>query len=172
MENKLDYGQYDNVAELQEIESPVDFVMAIQNYFSASNQLLTILQNHIPVPEGYNTNDFYNNPDAYEEEYTAIGIDLEALYNELIDVIVTPIQEAQEMFDKYDYLTRLYSRVPVASMDRDPVFDFQDSEDVSNVHTATLYMTCNDEGLKKVEKKHRVFWGPYHSPERTPKTRG
>jgi len=146
MANQLDNGQYDNVSELLSYENPAEFVMALQNYFSGSNQLLNILKKYIPVPEGYSENDFYNWPEDYQAEYDAIEVDLEALYNELIEVIVTPVQDAQDMFDKFPYLTRLYSRVPLAAMDRDPIFDFQDSGDVSNIHKATFHMTCTSEG--------------------------
>ncbi len=144
MKGMLDNGQYDNVTDLLEIENPTEFVMSLQNYFSGSNQLLNILQKHIPVPEGMDTNSFYNWPEEYQAEYDALDIDLEALYAELIEVIVTPVKEAQEMFDAYPYLTRLYSKVGIDSMDRDPIFQFQDAGDVSNVHTATFHMQCAD----------------------------
>ena len=147
MENQLDFGQYDSVANLLEIDHPADFVMEIQQYFSGSNQLLNILRKYIPAPDGVNENDFYNNPESYMDDYDAMEVDLEALYQELNDVIVKPVQEAQEMFDQFPYLTRLYSRVPVDAMDRDPVFDFQDAPDVSNVHTATFKMECQDGGF-------------------------
>jgi uncharacterized protein (TIGR03382 family) len=146
MADQLDSGQYDNVSELLQYENPTEFVMALQSFFSGSNQLLNILKKHIPVPEGYDVNSFYNWPEDYQAEYDNIGVDLEALYNELIEVIVTPVQDAQDMFDDFPYLTRLYSRVPLAAMDRDPIFDFQDNGDVSNVHKATFHMTCTKEG--------------------------
>jgi hypothetical protein len=147
MDKQLDNGQYDNVSQLLELEDPADFVMALQNYFTGSTQLLNILRTHIPVPEGYSEQDFYNWPEGYSAEYAAMDVDLEALYNELIEVIVTPIQEAQDMFDKHPYLTRLYSRVGIDSMDRDPIFDFQAGEDVSNQHKAIFTMTCGAEGM-------------------------
>ena len=81
------------------------------------------------LPEGYNELDFYNNPWNYEAEYAAINPDLDALYNAIIDAIVTPVIEAQEMFDQFPYLTRLW-RVPLKAMDRGPIFDFQDIGDV------------------------------------------
>jgi hypothetical protein len=142
MKGALDNGQYDNVDELLEIGNAADFVMALQNYFSGSNQLLNILQKHIPVPDGIDTNGFYNWPESYQAEYDALDVDLEALHAELVEVIVTPVKEAQEMFDSYPYLTRLYSKVGIDAMDRDPIFGFQDAGDVSNIHKATLHMTC------------------------------
>ena len=143
MNNQLDFGQYNNVDNLLSIDHPADFVMALQNYFSGSNQLLNLLQKYIPAPEGVNEQDFYNWPENYFDEYDAIDVDLEAFYQELMDVIVKPVQEAQEMFDSFPYLTRLYSRVSVDAMDRDPVFAFEDGGDVSNVHKATFYLTCS-----------------------------
>ena len=147
MEGQLDNGQYDSVSNLLEIDHPADFVMGVQEYFSASNQLLNILRKYIPAPENVGENAFYNNPDEYMDLYDEMEVDLEALYQELIDVIVKPVQEAQEMFDSFPYLTRLYSRVPVEAMDRDPVFDFQDAPDISNVHQATFKMECQDGGF-------------------------
>ena len=147
MEKQLDFGQYDSVSNLLEIEHPADFVMSLQNYFSGSNQLLNILRKYIPAPDGVDENAFYNWPEDYMAEYDALDVDLEALYAELEAVIVKPIQEAQEMFDQFPYLTRLYSRVPINAMDRDPIFDFQDSGDVSNVRKATFHMECKNGGF-------------------------
>lgn len=146
MNNQLNAGQYDNVSTLQEIESPADFVNSLGQFFAGSNQLLSILQQFIPLPEGYTELDFYNNPLFYVEEYEAINPDLDALYNAIIDAIVTPVLEAQEMFDQFPYLTRLYSRVPLKAMDRDPIFDFQDIGDVPRLRKATFHMTCEDGG--------------------------
>ena len=120
MENQLDFGQYDNVEDLLSYEDPADFVMALQNYFSGSNQLLNLLQQYIPSPDNIDEQSFYNCPECHKEAYDALEVDLEALYAELIEVIVKPVQEAQEMFDRFPYLTRLYSRVSLDAMDRDP----------------------------------------------------
>ena len=61
---------------------------------------------------------------------------------------VRALIEAQEMFDKFPYLTRMYSTVSPEEMDRDPIFEFNASlEDVSNAHEATLVMTCEEGGV-------------------------
>ena len=144
MKNKLDNGQFDNVSDLLSYTNADEFMEAVQNYFSGSADLLNILRKHLPTPDGIDEQDFYNWPGQYSEEYAALDADLDALYAELVDVLVTPMIEAQEMFDKHPYLTRLYSKVSIESMDRDPIFEFQDGEDVSNQHKAILNMTCED----------------------------
>ena len=143
MENQLDFGQYDNVEDLLSYEDPAEFVFALQLYFSGSNQLLNLLQQYIPSPDNIDDQSFYNCPACHKDAYDALEVDLDALYAELFEVIVKPVQEAQEMFDRFPYLTRLYSRVSLNAMDRDPLFAFEDAGDVSNLHTATFYMKCS-----------------------------
>ena len=137
-------SQYNNVDELLEYTNAMDFMGGIQDFFSGNTQLLNILRIHMPAPDGVSEQDFYNSPWSYEEQYTALNVDLDALYTALIDVIVTPMIEAEEMFKSQPYLTSLYTKVAIENMDRDPIFEFQKGEDISNVHKATFKMTCDN----------------------------
>ena len=147
MEGQLYSEQWDDVeATFSSIESAQEFMDKLQSYFSGSQELLSLLQEFMPAPEGVDEQSFYNWPWDYPEEYAALEFDAEAFTAALMEKIVTPTKEVQEMFDSSEYLTRLYTTVSPEEMNRDPIFEFKsDMEDVSNQHTATLYSTCDDE---------------------------
>jgi len=143
--------KFNGYEALGQMEDPADFVMGIQNYFTASTQLLNLLRKHVPMPQaaidaGLAENQFYNNPDNYEDYYDMVDFDAAAFLAELTEVIVEPAMEAQAMFDAHPYLTRLYSTVSPEEMNWDPIFDFtSDLPDVSNAHTAKLKIVCDGE---------------------------
>ena len=67
----------------------------------------------------------------------------------LADKVRTEINDVREdlnaLFGRQTYLTRLYSTLSPAEMDRDPLFDFNpDLADVPNVRTATARVSCED----------------------------
>jgi hypothetical protein len=56
-------------------------------------------------------------------------------------------QDLNELFVTSPMMTRLYTTMSAEEMTADPMFDFNaDLEEVSNIHTATLYVTCDEEG--------------------------
>ena len=143
--------KFNGYEALGQMNDPAVFVMNIQNYFTASNQLLNLLRKHVPMPqaaidEGIGENQFYNFPDYYEAYYDMIDFDAGAFLADLTKVIVDPAKEAQAMFDEHPYLTRLFSTVSPEEMNWDPIFDFtSELPDISNFHTAKLTVTCDDE---------------------------
>ena len=152
MENAIYWEEkFNGYESLGQMEDPADFVMGIQSYFTASTQLLNLLRTHAPMPQaaidaGIGENQFYNNPENYQEYYDMIDFDPAAFLAALTEVIVDPAKEAQAMFDEHPYLTRLYSTVSPEEMNWDPIFDFSsDLPDVSNAHTAKLTTTCDGE---------------------------
>lgn len=86
---------------------------------------------------------FYNNMEAYQEYMTDIQFAPIAFITELNNTIVTPLQESQELFTTYPYLTRLYTTLSASEMTVDPMFTFNpDLPDVSNIHTAKAKYEC------------------------------
>lgn len=149
-------GQY-QLEQLEALTHAGQFIMALQGQFQASQELLNLMRKHVPLPEslaaqGVTEQQFYNFPDNYEAEYAKISFDPKAFVADLDAVIVKPLKEAQEMFDKYPYLTRLFTTVSPDEMTRDPLFGYNGSlGDVSNVHTAKLVTECDGETTTKVE---------------------
>jgi hypothetical protein len=152
MEGQLYSGQWDTVEEtFGAITGAAEFMQELQSYFSGSQKLLGLLQEFMPAPEGIDEQSFYNSPWSYSEEYAALDFDGAAFTAALMDEIVNPTKEVQEMFDSSAYLTRLYTTVSPEEMNRDPIFEFKpDMEDVSNIHTATLYTSCDETGAMGV----------------------
>jgi hypothetical protein len=75
-----------------------------------------------------------NRPGAYDGP---------ALAAEIWDRIVTPTREAQALLDASPKLTRLFTTISPADMNRDPAFGFNAAlPDVSNVHQAEILVSC------------------------------
>jgi hypothetical protein len=67
--------------------------------------------------------------------------------DELQERVVEPMMEAQEILDRHDYMTRMYSTVSPDEMTRDPLFHFNpELPDVSNQHNAEAVGSCSDDG--------------------------
>ena len=80
-----------------------------------------------------------------DEEMNYIEIDGQALAAELT-VYNEGGQSLQRAFTTHTYLTRLYTTLNAEEMTTDPTFDYNsDLDDVSQVHTADLYLTCAGE---------------------------
>ena len=71
--------------------------------------------------------------------------DKQAFLDALASEVYEPMAETDELVASLPYVTRFYTTLSAPEMDRDPLFDFNaDLEDVSNVHTATRVIECND----------------------------
>jgi hypothetical protein len=74
-------------------------------------------------------------------------LDAAGFTDDLEQRIVTPLRQAQAMFDTQPYLTRMLSTVSPVEMTRDPLFVLNpELPDVSNVHVATAYGLCQNDG--------------------------
>ncbi len=119
-------GQLD-LAMLEDATDAADFVQLLQEAgFSGNAELLGVLMNVVPVPEGFpgEPSDFYNNPWSYGEWYALVEFDLDEAIAAVDEGIVTPLQKAQEMLDRSAYLTRLRSSISPEEMTLDPFFSF------------------------------------------------
>ncbi len=119
-------GWYD-LDRLAQAQDAAEFVeMLPQAGFAGTPELLAILLDVVPVPEGfpYEATDFYNSPWAYEEWYAQVDFDLDLAIDALDEGIVTPLREAQKMLDRSAWLTRLRSSISPEEMVLDPFFAF------------------------------------------------
>jgi len=72
------------------------------------------------------------------------GLDTERFPAALTENVIEPLDEAQALFDRRPYTTRLYTTMSAAEMTVDPVFMFNpDLEAVDNVHSAERVIECN-----------------------------
>ncbi len=123
-----------------------------------STQVLAVLGKYIPVPPGLVTqgvtpSQFYSEISYYlgqyetqnPQDFTGWTLDYEPamIVADLQTVVITPTLAAGALFNQYPYLTRLYTTLSPADMNKDPVFSYNDSlPDYSNVHGSTLTYHC------------------------------
>jgi MYXO-CTERM domain-containing protein len=120
--------------------------------FPRDNTLLIVLRKHIPVPQvlkamGIDERTFFNQLRFYWGQYQqqfapfdarALAADLEATY-------VTPLKQAQELFDRHARLTRLATFISPEEMNVDPTFVVNDNlPDVPALRTAVANVICGD----------------------------
>ncbi|MEM6731745.1 MAG: hypothetical protein AAF658_09320, partial [Myxococcota bacterium] len=88
---------------------------------------------------------FYNCLSCYADELASLDFDPVAFAAELEERVVQPLEDAQAMFDRLPYMTRLTSSVSPEEMTVDPTFAFNSElQDVENVRQATLVFECGD----------------------------
>ena len=155
-------GRFGDPAVLAMVKDPASYVQGLfNNGFSNNGQLTTILSRYIPEPlvlkgqnvtlaQYYQNIGFYlgqdrtNNPSKYADIEAALkAFDPQAVTTELTTKVVQPTLDAGKVFDRFPYLTRLYTTLSPADMNKDPVFSYNPSlPDYSNLHEATLTYHC------------------------------
>ncbi|MDP3231283.1 MAG: DUF2330 domain-containing protein [Myxococcales bacterium] len=81
------------------------------------------------------------NPDVFVNYQLSFDAPIQA--RELFSTFVAPLREANALFTTFPTLTRLYTTLSPADMNRDPVFSFNSSlPEVSKDHTATIERSC------------------------------
>jgi hypothetical protein len=126
------------------------------------SEVIGILQNYIPMPQaliasGTTAAQYYGDLQYYLGQYKQMNpaqfaglnfnYDPQKMTQDLWDRVVTPTLAAGKLFTDYSYLTRLYTTLSPADMNRDPVFSYNpDLPDFSNVHQATLTYHCGFNG--------------------------
>ena len=144
-------GQYDTT-QLLGIETPWAFLQAMLNQgYPRTPQMQNIIREHIPMPQalkdtGVTEQQFYNNMQNYQQWISDLEFDAAALVADIEAKIFKPLEEANGLFDKYRYMTRMYTIISPSEMIRDPIFMFNpDLPNVSNVHNATAKPYCHDD---------------------------
>ncbi len=123
-----------------------------------SSQLLSILAAYIPVPatfaaKGITAGQFYQNITYYLGSYRqqtpddfvgyTINYQPAMMAMQIDQRVVQPTLSAGMLFDKFSYLTRLYTTLSPEDMNKDPVFSFNATlADYANTHNANLTYHC------------------------------
>ncbi|MBL8917103.1 MAG: DUF2330 domain-containing protein [Archangium sp.] len=110
---------------------------------SLPSTVKAILAAYIPPPQDVNLDTFYANYAFYKATAPAPNYQPQQMAQELWERVVTPSINAAQLFETHSTLTRLYSTISPADMNRDPAFSFNPSlPPVSNLHQATMRITC------------------------------
>lgn len=109
-----------------------------------SGPLKAILTRYLPPPAGVTADTFFFNYRFFKAQAPTPDFQPQAMADEIWLRVVKPIQEAAALFDEHPVLTRLYTTISPADMNKDPVFSFNRTlPSVSNVHTANLHISCS-----------------------------
>lgn len=131
---------------------PYDFLyeVMVAQFFPSNDQMLAVLMEHIPPPEGWEATSFYNSVlDDYElrKYLDTLKFDAVAATADLSERVVQPLISGQEQLDASPYLTQLFTTISPDEMTLDPEFSFNtDLPDVDNSHRATLNVQCGEKG--------------------------
>ncbi|MCU1277528.1 MAG: hypothetical protein JWM53_1074, partial [bacterium] len=156
--NQLGYpGRFGDLNLLRTLTSPADYVRYLRNNgYSFGGTLLAILSRYLPEPQALvdmhvSPLQFYTYFDNYvsflpgtdADGGTTMPFDPAACTDEIAMRIVTPSRDAQALFVRHPYLTRLYTALSPKDMTIDPVFSSNpDLPDVPLLHSATLTTPC------------------------------
>ena len=163
MDNRLFDEKRVDLQRLREIEVPADFLdQTLTQGLPRDDQMRALIRRHIPMPEAVleegvleivfggdreayrraeeegqllsiAESSFYNNMRAYEEYMGDFEFDPGALVQDLQSVVVEPLRDAQELFDRDSYLTRLFTTLSAEEMTVDPMFSFNPISELSRI---------------------------------------
>jgi hypothetical protein len=152
-------GRFGTTPELAAQPDEISFVQYLLSHqFTFTSQLTAILQTYIPVPPAllqqgitaqifYSSISYYLGPYRQQNPQLFVGYTTSyqpAMMADEIDMrVVQPTLQAGALFDKFPYLTRLYTTISPEDMNKDPVFSYNAGlPDYPNVHEGTLTYHC------------------------------
>ena len=125
-------------------------------------QVLPILRNHLPAPEGVSEGDYYTCIDCFDELATWNG---QAFQDDFYERIVLPAQHALEVLRNNPYLTRIYTTMSPMEMTEDPMFHVvADLEPVSAQHTVTVNTRCDGQQVAIFDDGREIGIGSGWTP--------
>jgi hypothetical protein len=139
---------------LAKTTDPADFAEAVVNAgffgerYGALNQeaLITFLKKYIPKPRALAKLDdmtFYRFIGDHRAELRGMHVDTKKAIAELEARVVKPSEHIHQLFDKFHYMTAMYTTMSPQEMTQDPLFRFNPRlGDVSNVHKAKGVRRC------------------------------
>jgi hypothetical protein len=152
-------GRFGDILTLAQQADAVSFVeYLLQHQYTFTSQLVGILSRYLPVPaalaqQGITPTVFYSNISYYLGSYRMqnpsafvgwdANFDPSAMATEINDRVIKPTIAAGELFDKFPYMTRLYTTLSPEDMNKDPVFSYNpDLPGWPNEHDGTLTYHC------------------------------
>jgi uncharacterized protein (TIGR03382 family) len=138
-------GQFDGVVDQLGASASLDaFMWVIRDNFNSSSELLDTLTSCVEIgAAGIEPQDLFNCPDCYDPaEYT---FDAPTCAEALDTQMIQPLLEADTLFDRFDWLTRLTSSISPAEMTVDPRFVINPKmAEVDAMRRADLVFECKN----------------------------
>ena len=145
-----------NSAQLAALSHPVDFLAGLlQQGFPRDSTIQGLLRKYVPEPASLVASvpeaQFYNSIAQYRSEIDSdpgrAPFNATGFAAELETTLIAPAVHAKQLMARMPYLTRLYTTMSAEEMTVDPEFQFNpDVPDVSNLHTAKAFPSCNTFG--------------------------
>jgi MYXO-CTERM domain-containing protein len=154
-------GRFD-LDYLAALTDPAQFVMAMLDQgFPRTAQVQNLIREFIPMPQdlidqGIPESEFYNCLDCFRADLAGIDFDPVAFAAALGERVVAPLEEAESLYTRFPYVTRMTSSMSAEEMDADAYFVLNaDMGDQSNSHAATHITDCGA-GAKISEAPHWI----------------
>jgi len=113
--------------------------------FSGWDGIAETVEATVPLPSEVSTEDFLMCISCYLDDETLADFEPSVFVDAFLEDVIEPAIATQDIIDGAPYMTRLYSTLSAAEMTLDPVFELNpDLDDVSNQHTATRTIQCNE----------------------------
>jgi hypothetical protein len=117
-----------------------------------------LLAQFLPVPDGVDPFEFYNNTSAYEGLIDQTAWDGAAFATLLGERVIEPGRHASALLDQYPYLTRMYTTISPHEMLEDPMFhENADLEEVAASRTGTNRILCSGDSVWTLPDGREVF---------------
>jgi hypothetical protein len=140
------FSDYDakawNLLHSQTFADPLDVIWEANDSYRGWDGWRDAIEAAVTLPPGVSFDEFGRNPNEFRG-MPGFSVNGDLFLDRLEKNVVGPVRDTQKLVDSRPYLTRLYTTMSADEMTVDPVFSFNaDLADVSNVHTADLYIEC------------------------------
>ncbi len=128
-------------------ENHVTLVRETLRLFGSWDGALETLQAQLPLPQGETAQDALRCLLCQFETGAPIpGFSASDYLSAFEANVIEPVRTTEALLQRHRYLTRLYTTMSAEEMTVDPVFGYNsDLEDVSQNHSATMYIECTPE---------------------------
>ncbi|MDC0671934.1 DUF2330 domain-containing protein [Nannocystis radixulma] len=129
-------------------------------------QVLSLLRTYVPAPASVAEDAFYKCLRCHESDIDANAWSAEAFAQAMEERIVAPGQHADELLEKWPYLTRMFTIISRHEMTVDPEFlENASLPEVDNVHTAEFFLGCGGTRKTELPSERTVLSGPGGWPD-------
>lgn len=126
-------------------QNPMGLLQDTINTFGSWDGMAKVIDDAVPLPEGVTADQLIGCVDCVLDEGDLETFDAAVYLAAFHEDVYDPVSDTQELLSDFAHMTRLYTTLSAAEMTLDPEFDFNaDLEDVSNQHTATRMVYCDE----------------------------
>jgi hypothetical protein len=126
---------------LQSFSDGFDMILSAPFEYRGWNGWREAVCGALTLPSGVTCDEVNGNISGFRQ---TVAVDEVKFMRALYEGVVRPVMRGQDLLNARPYFTRMFSTMSADEMTLDPAFDLNpDLADVSNVHTAQLFVECN-----------------------------